>query len=171
MSWVKDNFFGGAEKEAAKRETAHLEQAQDIVREQSDIARTDVNRLFGQQEQNARAGIQTGLDLYGQTIPAQFDQQRQGNLQAQQMLSGGLQQQNNAILGGNIDYSQFQPRQTTPVDMNMFNVQTPNYIFADGTDNFTPEPSPTQIPTTGYPNQFLSAFKCSFSIALVSSRE
>ena len=125
--------------------------AQQYTKEAATQARGDVNRLFGQQEQNTRAGIQAGLDLYGQTIPSQFEQARQGNLNAQQQLSQGVQQQNNAILGGAIDYSQFQPQQTQAADTSMFNVQMPNYTFTDGTDTFTPQPDPTQEPQT---NQF-----------------
>lgn len=104
-------------------------------------AREDANRLFGQQETNTRAGVQAGLDLMGQTIPAQFQQINAGNNQAQQQLSGALPQINNAILGNAIDYSQFQPRQTPNVDMNMFNVSLPDYTFTDGSlSNPPPEP-------------------------------
>jgi len=140
MSWVKDKFFGGAEKTAGRMQVKNLKEAQNIVTEQAGIARDDVNRLFGQQEQNSRAGLQAGLDLYGKTIPAQFEQAQAGNMNAQNMLSGALPQMNNAILGNAIDYSQFQPQSTPEVDMNMFNVDMPNYTNIDGTDNFTPEP-------------------------------
>ena len=152
-----------ASKKAAKASQAATDGQLTLGRESNDLtekmaeqARTDVNRLFGQSEGNKRAGIQAGLDLYGKTIPAQFDQMRQGNLNAQSMLSGSLQQQNNAILGGApVDYSQYQPQQNTPVDMNMFNVPTPNYTNVDGSDNFTPAPAtipnpdPSLLPVMG----------------------
>ena len=113
-------------------------EANELTERMAEQARTDVNRLFGQQEANTRAGIQAGLDLYGQTIPAQFEQSRAGNLAAQQMLSGALPQMNQAILGGAIDYSQFQPSQTPQVDTSMFNVQMPEYTPIAG------QPQPEQ---------------------------
>ena len=105
-------------------------------------SRDSANKLFGQREKNVRAGIASGEDLYRQTMPHQFSQMNAGNQNAQQVLSGGLQQANNAILGGAIDYSAFQPQSTPDIDMSMFETETPNYTFTDGTDNFTPEPVP-----------------------------
>ena len=105
-------------------------------------SRDSANKLFGQREKNVRAGIASGEDLYRQTMPHQFSQMNAGNQNAQQVLSGGLQQANNAILGGAIDYSAFQPQSTPDIDMSMFETSTPNYTFTDGTDNFTPEPEP-----------------------------
>ena len=156
MSWVRDNFFGGAEKEAGQEQINANNRAAEIIRQQTEQASGDASRLFGQQEQNTRSGIQAGLDLYGQTIPAQFEQSRSGNLAAQQMLSGALPQMNQAILGGAIDYSQFQPQALPQVDTSMFNVQMPDYTFMDGKSTTDPieAPQTPQSPLSGNQNPF-----------------
>lgn len=97
-------------------------------------SKQDANRLFGQQEHNARAGMESAKQLFDNTLPAQFEQQQAGNMAAQNMLAGSLPQQNNAILGSApVDYNQYQPQQMPGVDMSMFNVDLPDYRFLDGT--------------------------------------
>lgn len=116
MSFVKDTFFGGAEKKAAKAQTKALEQAQTFTREGVAQARGDIMNLFPQAQQNIQQGFQGALDVFGQSLPQQTAAFTGGNVAAQQALLAGLPQQQAAILGGqtalqplNVQPFQFQP--------------------------------------------------------------
>lgn len=93
-------------------------------------ARADINRIFPQAQETANVGFQGALDVFGQSVPAQFDVFQQGNVAAQQALISGLPQIQNAILGGNIDFSALQPFQAQNLPTGIFQQQTPMNIQA-----------------------------------------
>lgn len=124
MSWVKDNVFGGAAKDAAKQQTRAFEQAQEITNQFAEQARGDVMSLFPQAQQTNLAGYQGALDVFNQSAPQQMQMAQQGNQNAQAALLAGLPQMNNAILGAPIDYSALQP-QSVSYDQSLFNQQLP----------------------------------------------
>lgn len=125
MTFIKDTFFGGAEKKAAKAQTQALEKGQVITREGTERARSDLFNLFPAAQQNIQQGFQGALDVFGQSLPAQADVFQQGNVAAQQQLLAGLPQFQNAILGGNVDFSQLQPTQLQQPDLSFFQQQLP----------------------------------------------
>jgi len=140
MSIIKDTFFGGAEKKAAKVQREGIERgiaANDIA---VNRARKDLGELFPQARQDVQRGFQGALDVLGQTLPAQTQAFQQGNVGAQQTLVNALPQIQNAILGGQIDLSAFQP-QRIGIDTGIFQQQLPqaptgtiaNPVFDDGT--------------------------------------
>ncbi len=135
MSFIKDTFFGGAEKKAAKAQTQALEQGQQFTREGVEQARQDLFKLFPAAQQNLQQGFQGALDVFGQSLPAQTDVFQQGNVAAQQQLLAGLPQFRNAILGGNVDFSQLQPTQLQTPDLGFFQQQLPQFV-----DPFAPPP-------------------------------
>ena len=90
-------------------------------------ARNDAIPLYGQAQQNALAGYQGAMDVFNQFAPFRERQFQQGNQNAQQALIAGLPQQQNAILGGPIDYSQMQVRNVSPPANSMFNQQLPDF--------------------------------------------
>lgn len=110
-----------AQKDASNRADAR-------IREATEQAREDVNRLFPQAQERGRQGYQQALDVFGQSLPAQMDTFQQGNVAAQQAILSGLPQIQNALMGGNIDYSGFQPYQTQAPDTGFFNQQLPETI-------------------------------------------
>ncbi len=122
---IKDTFFGGAEKAAAKKQERAIGDAQNITRESADRARADLNRLFPQAQQTAQQGFQGALDVFGQSLPAQTDVFQQGNIGAQQAILAGLPQIQNALLGGNVDFSQLQPFRAQQPDLSFFQQQLP----------------------------------------------
>ena len=124
---VKDTFLGGAEKKAAQAQTQALEQGQVFTREGISQARDDVNQLFPAAQQNAQAGFQGALDIFGQSAPAQIDSFQGGNVAAQNQLISGLPQFQNAILGNQVDFSQFQPFQAPTQDLGFLQQQTPEF--------------------------------------------
>ena len=91
-------------------------------------ARDDINRLFPQAQARGQQGYQQALDVFGQSLPAQMDTFQQGNIGAQQAILSGLPQIQNALMGGNIDYSGFQPYQTQMPDTGFFNQQLPSTV-------------------------------------------
>jgi len=146
MSFIKDTFFGGAEKKAAKVQQAGLEQGQADIRAGQAQARQDVLKLFPAAQENIGLGFQGALDVFGQSLPAQTDVFQQGNVGAQQALINALPQFQNAILGGQVDFSAFQPTQIQAPDLGFFQQQLPQF-----TDPFAPPPQQqvTTIPTQG----------------------
>ncbi|MBL4622905.1 MAG: hypothetical protein JKY89_10945 [Immundisolibacteraceae bacterium] len=90
-------------------------------------ARDDLFKLFPAAQENAAAGFQSALDVFGQSLPAQSQVFQQGNVAAQQQLLSGLPQFQNAILGGNVDLSQLQPTQLQQPDLSFFQQQLPQF--------------------------------------------
>lgn len=125
VSGVKDTFFGGAEKKAAKAQQKSLEEAQRLIQENIGEAQGQVRELFPQARQSAQQGFQSALDVFGQSIPAQANVFQQGNVGAQQMLSSGLPQIQNAILGLPTDLSFAQPQQLSMPDLSFLQQQLP----------------------------------------------
>lgn len=114
MSFIKDTFFGGAEKNAAQSQEQAFRDAQQITRESAEQARGDLFSLFPSAQQAGQQGFQGALDAFSQSIPQQQQALMQGNVGAQQAILAGLPQMQNALLGGNVDYSQLQPVQVNP---------------------------------------------------------
>lgn len=149
MSFIKDTFFGGAEKKAAKAQTQALEQGQAFTREGVEQARQDLFNLFPAAQQNLQQGFQGALDVFGQSLPAQTNVFQQGNVGAQQQLLAGLPQFQNAILGNQVDFSALQPTQLQTPDLGFFQQQLPQFAnpFAPAPQQNTLTDSPAfQLP-------------------------
>jgi len=128
-----------AQSAAADKSAAQLAAAQAQ-------ARGDLFKLFPAAQQNAQQGYQGALDVFNQALPQQSDIYQQGNVAAQNQLINAMPQFQNAILGGAVDYSQFQPTV----------LEQPDYSFANQqlsyTDPLAPPPpvsAPDQIPGVG----------------------
>ena len=78
---------------------------------------------------------QQALALQGSTFMPQMQAAQQGNVQAQRMQIAAMPQYRNAIMGGNVDYSAFQPY-TQQYDMNaLAGLTNPQaYKYAPPTD-------------------------------------
>ena len=98
------------------------------TRRAADEARSDLFKLFPAAQQSVGLGFQGALDVFGQSLPAQVDVFQQGNVGAQQQLLAGLPLFQNAILGGNIDFSQLQPTQIQTPDLSFFQQQLPQFV-------------------------------------------
>ena len=143
MTFIKDTFFGGAEKKAAGKQVKAFEQGQQQVRQGVEEARGDLFRLFPQAQQSAQQGFQGALDVFGQVLPQQAQQFQGGNVAAQQALLAGFPQFQNAILGNQVDLSGFQP----------FQAQQPNFNFAQQQlpqSQPLQQPQQQQSPLTGF---------------------
>ena len=127
MGWVKDNFLGGAEKKAAKDQIRAIERGQDITRAATDKATGIVTDMYAQAGRDANLGYQGALDIFGQSTPAQMDVFGQGNMAAQQAITNSMPQMQNALMGGQVDYSQFQPFQANMPDLSFLQAQLPEY--------------------------------------------
>jgi len=89
-------------------------------------ARGDLFKLFPSAEANSQKGYQSALDVFGQFMPQQAQTFQQGNVAAQNQILAGMPQAHNALMGGAVDYSQFQPTQLD-YDASMFQQQLPDY--------------------------------------------
>jgi hypothetical protein len=89
-------------------------------------ARGDLFKLFPSAEANAQQGSQAALDVFGQFMPQQANTFQQGNMNAQNQILAGMPQAQNALMGGAVDYSQFQPKKIN-FDASMFQQQLPDF--------------------------------------------
>jgi len=159
MSFIKDTFFGGAEKKAAQAQQKGIERGIETTEAATEQARQDLFKLFPAAQQNAQLGFQGALDIFGQSLPAQTDAFQQGNVGAQQQLLAGLPQQQNALFGNQVDFSQLQPVQVQTPDLGFFQQQLPQFvdpiaqeIQRDTATNpvFNPNQNPNQNPLGGF---------------------
>ncbi|MCP4323351.1 MAG: hypothetical protein GY787_16185 [Alteromonadales bacterium] len=136
---VKDVFFGGAEKDAAKAQQKGIERGIEATERATAQAREDLFKLFPAAQQNAQQGFQGALDVFGQSLPAQTGLFQGGNVAAQQQILAGLPQFQNAILGGQVDFSQMQPTQLQMPDLSFLQQQLPQTVdpFAPTQQQFT----------------------------------
>ena len=114
-----------ASSKAADAQSSSSSAALAATRRAAEEARGDVNRIFPQAQQTAQQGFQGALDVFGQSLPAQTDVFQQGNVGAQQAILSGLPQIQNALLGGNVDFSQMQPFQAQQPDLGFFQQELP----------------------------------------------
>jgi hypothetical protein len=115
-----------ASKRAAAAQTGSQTEALEATERAQQQARADAIPLFTSAQRNALKGIQSGLNLFQATIPAQIAASQQSNLQAQQTLLSGLEQQRAALLGGSpVDLSQIQAQQATTPPISLFSQQLP----------------------------------------------
>lgn len=127
MSFIKDTFFGGAEKKAAQAQTDALTQGQEFVKQGVEQARSDALPLFNAAQQNAQQGFQGALDIFGQTVPQQLQAFQGGNVGAQSALLSGLGQQQAAILGQQLDPNALQAQTLQLPDPSTFQQQLPDF--------------------------------------------
>ena len=115
-------------KRAVNAQEKGAAQARQDLSQSTAQARGDLFKLFPAAQQNAQAGFQGALDVFGQSLPAQQQAFQGGNVAAQQQLLAGLPQMQNALLGNQVDYSQFQPYQAPTQDLSFFQQQLPQYV-------------------------------------------
>ena len=135
MSFVKDTFFGGAEKKAARAQQQNLEQSQQFVRQAAREAEGKATDLFERSTETIGRGLEGAQNILQELTPAQQDLVTQSNMAAQNTLLAGLPQIKNAILGG------------APVDLSGLQAQqfsTPTDFLNQPLPNFVPEPVPQQ---------------------------
>ncbi len=120
-----------SQRNASRRAASSQSRAQDLALRATELAeqraRAAAIPLFGSAQQNALAGFQGALDIFGQTVPAQSQVFQAGNVGAQQALLAGLPQFQNAILGGNVDLSQLQAQTLDLPDFSNLNLQLPDF--------------------------------------------
>ena len=104
------DILGGTDDSAQQAQMAANRESTALIADMAEQARGDVVPLFGQASENLYAGNQAALDLFGQTIPQQFDAMQTGNVGAQQQVADALPQMQNALMGLPVDYSAMQPQ-------------------------------------------------------------
>jgi len=107
-----------SDRKAANKQT---DDAQRAIQEATAQARTDVNRIFPQAQEARLQGFQGAQDIFASTVPQQFQQFQQGNLQAQGTAGAAPQQIQNALLGLPVDFGFLQPQQAQTPDFSFLN--------------------------------------------------
>ena len=113
MSWIKKNFFGGAEKEAAKQQIAAGDRAMATQKEYYDQARGDIMKLFPQAYQGIATSYQQAIDQIGAGRVSSADLLRQAFNQSNQITQSG----SNAALSALLGRPQMQLPQAAPSQM------------------------------------------------------
>jgi len=150
MGFIKDTFFGGAEKKAAKASQKGIEAGQDFIRQGTQEARQDIQNIFPGAQQSLQQGFQGAADIFGASVPQQANVFQQGNLAAQQQIAAGLPQFQNAILGNQVDFSQFQPTQLQQPDFSFLQTQLPQAQNPFAQPEPFMGPQQTQPPQQGF---------------------
>ena len=114
-----------ASNKAASASNKATNQAISETRRSTNEARSDINRLFPLAQQAGQQGFQSAMDVFGQSAPQQAQAFQGGNVAAQQHILAGLPQIQNALMGNQIDYSQFQPYQAQQPNFNFMNQTLP----------------------------------------------
>jgi hypothetical protein len=151
-----------ASKKAASASRDASDTASRETRRASEEARADIFKLFPASQDALSTGYQGAANIFGQTAPQQADIFQQGNVAAQQQIAAGMPQFQNAILGGQVDYNQFQPTQLQQPDFSFMQGQQfespnpfdPNYGMTDeqiqnATAQNPASPYPTNLPPVG----------------------
>lgn len=149
-----------AEK-SVEKQTAQRDKSLEFIERMQNQARDDIFELYPSAQESRQAGIESGLDLYSQALPTQMDAFQQGNVGAQQALTQGNQQVQNAILGNPVDMSQMQPQRIDPQGIQgLMNVQAPQTQGIDQLFQQQQQPQPQQQPGQQYPSgqQFMDDF-------------
>lgn len=150
MSIIKDTFFGGAEKDAARAQERALKDSQAFIREGIADATQAVNSAFPLAMDMQNAGFSGALGMLGDTIGAQGDALQQGSMQAQNTIAGALPAMNAAILGNAAaatDTSFLQPKENTAFNSGLFNRSLPDIL-----QSYTQQDPVSQQPNVPAPN-------------------
>ena len=119
-----------ASKKAASASKHASDTAAGETRRASSEARADLFKLFPASQDALSTGYKGAADIFGQSAPQQANIFQQGNVAAQQQIAAGMPQFQNAILGGQVDYNQFQPTQ----------LQQPDFSFMQNKQFEAPDP-------------------------------
>jgi len=153
MSFIKDVFFGGAEKKAAEAQAEALGQSQEFIKQGIEQARGAAIPLFNAAGQNVQQGFQGALDVFGQTIPQQFQAFQGGNVGAQEALLSGLGQQQAAILGQQLNPNALQAQTLNLPDFSTFQQQLPDFTSINQALGINQPPANTPTSTPFIPGQ------------------
>ena len=124
LAIVGSAIIGGvASNRAASKAAAGQQQALAASTAGIDRARTDINRLFGDSASARERGFGNALDFISGAPAQQIAPFQSGNRLAQDQVSRGLPQIQNALMGNPIDLSGFQTRSVAapaPYDLSRF---------------------------------------------------
>lgn len=93
------------------------ERNQAFIEEQAAKAERSGTSLYDLSQQNLLAGNAAAMGAYKDAFNPQLQSMGQGNYNAQQQISQGLPQIQNALMGLPVDYSAFSPMQQAAPDM------------------------------------------------------
>lgn len=113
------------QKKAIKSMEDQKARSQAFIEKNMKQARGDIFRLHDANQDTLWNGMNAGLDLYQQNLPALGNTFSDANFNAQQQISRGLPQIGNAILGNPINYGAFQPTRVSSPGLTIPELQRP----------------------------------------------
>lgn len=130
-----DMLFGGTDNSAQDQQLRQNREAAEVIQRNAERARQDALSLFPAAQGAMAQGIQSAMDLYGQSAPQQMQVFQQGNMGAQDAMLTGLSGIQQALMGRPMDLraeslrSQFM----SPIgyDTSYFRQQVPQFQYAD----------------------------------------
>ena len=137
-----------ANKKAIEAQEAAADRARAATSTAAGVARLDAMDLSQAAGQAGTAGYQRALDVFGQSVIPQGQAFQQGNVAAQQAVLAGLPQIQNAILGGNVNYSAMQPFQLRQGNLDFLQQQLPREIV-DPRNMYSSAIKPLETPDDG----------------------
>ena len=103
-------LFGGTDSSAQDAQIGANAATQAFIESQAKQGREDLFNIFPVAQQNLLSGQQGATNVLAGAFAPQLQSFQGGNVGAQQALINGLQQQQNALLGGQVDLSQLTPQ-------------------------------------------------------------
>jgi len=104
------SLFGSGSQAGARAQAQATREGMAMYRKGVDEAKEQILPGFERARQQNLFRTGQAMDALSGTMQPQLDAYSQGNLNAQQALAGSGQQMQNAILGGQVDYSGLQPQ-------------------------------------------------------------
>lgn len=99
MSWISDNLFGGAQKDAAQQQAAAIDKASQIQQQATRQARQDILGMFSPAYQNLTSGYENAAEQIANGSASAKDVLQQSYQNAGNVLGQGTNAMMSAILG------------------------------------------------------------------------
>lgn len=90
-------------KSSVRSQEGQVAASRDFIEKSMKQARQDLFKLFPSAQRSRQAGIQASMNLFNESIPMQMEAFQGGNVAAQDQLTQGLGQFQNAIMGNPVD--------------------------------------------------------------------
>lgn len=139
FSDITDTLLGGTDDSAQKAQQGLNKEAIQFIKDQLARSRGEISQGYPAAMDARLAGSQATADLLGGSAGARYSPFMQGNMNAQQTLSGMGSQIQNALMGLPIDYGFTQPQQVTP-DTSWMNVTLPQNPASGGLASLLQDP-------------------------------
>lgn len=125
LSGIGEKIFGGNDSRGQDAQIEANARYEQYIREQAALARGDASNLYNYADDARNQSYNMALEMLGGAMPEQARLFQDGNYMAQQQLSMGAPQYQNAIMG--LPVQQAQPMNVQMPDFSQYQVQLPDF--------------------------------------------